>query len=52
MIMYQGGKFRHSKAIAPDDFKCIKEFDHIQRIRSKNGCGKTTEKVFIYDFDN
>jgi DNA adenine methylase len=34
---------------APYDFKCIKEFDHIQSIRSKNGCLKTKEKIFIYD---
>ena len=34
---------------APDDFVCIKEFDHYQSLRSKYGSLKTKEKVFIHE---
>jgi len=32
---------------APNDFNCIKEFDHRLSIRSKNGCEKRIERLFI-----
>ena len=35
-----------SEYTAPDDFECIKEFEHRQHIRSKQGSGKTSEKLF------